>query len=208
MASTCTLSRPASAQAAHLQQRFVQHGLLCTEGGKEWQVPTSGTLRVNFIQEPSSDRTLGEVGCCAIPRLVEQVVHLFRLSFGALGESVSACSRLLPECSEYVRQRSITGRRIHDLRFLDGILYIAGRDHPNRIEIFYNVQLPVCTYRDTSHPDAPGRNKLLAFGGTPGWSFAHCSLFLACVRAFVPSTDKHGLWGRGVDRQHSAIANR
>lgn len=43
-------------------QRFVQHGQLCTEDGKEWEVPTSGRLRVNFIQEPSSDRTLGEVG--------------------------------------------------------------------------------------------------------------------------------------------------
>ncbi len=50
-----------NAQAAHVKQPLIQHGLLCAEDGKEWKVPLTGTLRVKFVQEPSADRTLGEM---------------------------------------------------------------------------------------------------------------------------------------------------
>ncbi|CAM9363404.1 unnamed protein product [Pylaiella littoralis] len=60
--------------AAHLKQRFVQHGLLCTEDGKEWQVPHAGILRVHFIQEPSSNRTLGEMSTdCGVEGLITNI---------------------------------------------------------------------------------------------------------------------------------------
>ncbi|CAM9323480.1 unnamed protein product [Ectocarpus fasciculatus] len=47
--------------AAHLKQGLVQHAVLCAQDGKEWKVPHNGTLRLSFVQEPSSYRTLGEV---------------------------------------------------------------------------------------------------------------------------------------------------
>ncbi|CAN0520347.1 unnamed protein product, partial [Ectocarpus sp. 12 AP-2014] len=47
--------------ATHLKQSLVQHAVLCAQDGKEWQVPHNGTLRLSFVQEPSSYRTLGEI---------------------------------------------------------------------------------------------------------------------------------------------------
>lgn len=106
-----TDSRPASVQAAHLKQRFVQHGQLCTEDGKEWEIPTFGTLRINFVQEPSSDRTLGEVGT-VIPRLVNIQYNMcmqitFNLcEFGYPPRVISQCSGF---CRSLVDRTTVMG---------------------------------------------------------------------------------------------------
>lgn len=48
-------------QAVHLKQPLVHRGTLCTEDGNEWQIPHTGILRMQFVQEPSFERTFGEV---------------------------------------------------------------------------------------------------------------------------------------------------
>lgn len=65
-------------QATHVKQRFVDHGVLCADDKKEWHVPSSGILRVDFVEEPDADRTLGEV-CNKVRHMLP---HAFREAMG------------------------------------------------------------------------------------------------------------------------------
>lgn len=48
-------------QATHMKPDEVDHGVLCTNDKKKWEVPDHGVLSISFLQEPNAHRTIAEV---------------------------------------------------------------------------------------------------------------------------------------------------
>ncbi|CAM9420523.1 unnamed protein product, partial [Sphacelaria rigidula] len=47
--------------ATHMKPDEVDHGVLCTNDKKKWEVPDHGVLSISFLQEPNAHRTIAEM---------------------------------------------------------------------------------------------------------------------------------------------------